>query len=73
MIDNIAFVRGTAPWILRDFRSPMRQLGDIQDGWNRQGVISSEGDKKLAFDVLKEHYARKARDWSRVSDPERGR
>jgi len=48
-----------APWILRDFRSPMRQLGDIQDGWNRKGVISSEGDRKLAFDVLKEHYPRK--------------
>jgi beta-glucuronidase len=68
MIDKIPFVRGTAPWILRDFRSPMRQLGDIQDGWNRKGVISSEGQKKLAFEVLRDHYDRKAAAWSHVSN-----
>lgn len=64
MIDNIPFARGTSPWILRDFRSPMRQLGGIQDGWNRKGIISSEGKKKLAFEVLRAHYARKAEEAS---------
>jgi beta-glucuronidase len=63
MIDAIPFVRGTAPWILCDFRSPMRQLQGIQDGWNRKGVISNDGKKKLAFEVLRAHYAQKRAQW----------
>lgn len=64
MIDGIPFVRGTAPWILHDFRSPLRQLGSIQDGWNRKGIVSSQGKKKLAYKVLRDHYKQKAAEWS---------
>jgi beta-glucuronidase len=44
------------PWILVDFRSPRRNLPEIQDGWNRKGLISDGGQKKQAFFILKEFY-----------------
>ena len=59
MIDQIPQLRGFSPWILVDFRSPRRHLPLIQDGWNRKGLISSEGEKKKAFDVLKAFYDKK--------------
>ena len=43
---------GLSPWILKDFRTPLRVLPDIQDGYNRKGLVSEEGERKLAFDVL---------------------
>lgn len=48
---------GCSPWILRDFRSPRRNLAEVQDQWNRKGLIGSDGKRKLAFSVLKEFYA----------------
>ena len=48
---------GLSPWILKDFRTPMRVLPGIQDGYNRKGLVSEEGEKKLAFDVLRSWYA----------------
>lgn len=51
--DNFA---GLSPWILADFRSPRRNNPDFQEGWNRKGLIDNEGNKKLAFFVLKNYY-----------------
>ena len=48
---------GLSPWILKDFRTPMRVLPGIQDGYNRKGLVSEEGEAKLAFDVLQRWYA----------------
>lgn len=59
MIDQIDQLRGVSPWILVDFRSPRRVLPEIQDGWNRKGLISEAGDKKKAFFVLKNYYEKK--------------
>lgn len=56
MLDKIPQLRGITPWILADFRSPRRVLPDIQDGWNRKGLISETGDKKKAFFVLQDFY-----------------
>ena len=56
MFDKIDGLSGTAPWILVDFMSPMRQLHGIQDGWNRKGLISEKGAKKKAFYILKKYY-----------------
>lgn len=56
MLNKIPQLRGITPWILADFRSPRRLLPDIQDGWNRKGVISETGEKKKAFYVLKDFY-----------------
>jgi len=44
------------PWILVDFRSPRRVLPNVQDGWNRKGLIGQNGKKKKAFAVLKSFY-----------------
>ncbi len=59
MFDKIEGLAGMTPWILVDFMSPLRQLPDIQDGWNRKGLISEKGYKKKAFFVLKKYYDKK--------------
>ena len=56
MLKKVPFIRGMSPWILKDFRSPRRLLPRIQDYWNRKGLVSDEGHKKKAFDVLKAYY-----------------
>ena len=56
MIEKIPNIRGLSPWILTDFRSPKRVLPNIQDGWNRKGLISNKGIKKKAFFIVKEFY-----------------
>ncbi len=56
MIERIPNIRGISPWILADFRSPKRLLPDIQDGWNRKGLISNHGVKKKAFFTLQQFY-----------------
>ena len=56
MLKKIPFVRGTAPWILMDFRSPRRPLPRIQDFWNRKGLVSDRGQKKKAFYVMQQWY-----------------
>ena len=53
---KIPFLRGTSPWILKDFRSPHRLLPGIQDGFNRKGLISDNGERKKAFYVLQKFY-----------------
>ena len=40
----------------KDFRSPRRVLPGIQDYYNRKGLFSDKGEKKLAFYVLKQWY-----------------
>jgi beta-glucuronidase len=58
-IDRDGFA-GVSPWLLKDFRSPRRWHGRFQNYWNRKGVISERGERKLAFDVLRAYYAAKA-------------
>ena len=60
MLKRIPQLRGMSPWILCDFRSPRRPLPGIQDGWNRKGLIGSNGKRKEAFFVLQEFYRAKA-------------
>jgi len=47
---------GISPWILKDFRSPMRQLQGVQDYWNLKGLISENGNPKIAFFTLQRFY-----------------
>ena len=60
MFDRIEGLTGVSPWILVDFRSPRRVLPGIQDGFNRKGLVSSDGVKKEAFGILQKYYADKA-------------
>jgi len=62
MLKRIPFLRGTAPWILMDFRSPRRQLPGVQDFFNRKGLVSERGEKKRAFFVMQRFYRELAAD-----------
>lgn len=61
MLAKIPFLRGMTPWVLMDFRSPMRQLPGIQDDYNRKGLVSDKGEKKKAFFTLQQYYAARQR------------
>jgi beta-glucuronidase len=39
-----------------DFRSPTRNIPKLQDGFNRKGLISEDGKKKLAFTLFQKAY-----------------
>ena len=56
MIDAQTQCAGMSPWILKDFRTPLRVLPGIQDGYNRKGLFSEEGEPKLAAEVLRSYY-----------------
>ncbi len=56
MLNRIPQLRGMSPWLLMDFRSPNRVLTGMQDEFNRKGLISEQGQKKLAFYVLQKAY-----------------
>ena len=56
MLKRIPGLAGTTPWILKDFRSPRRQLPGIQDDFNRKGLVSDKGEKKKAYFVMQKWY-----------------
>jgi len=56
MLDKIDGFSGCSPWILVDFHSPRRQLPNIQDFFNRKGLISDRGIRKKAFYVMQRYY-----------------
>jgi len=56
MFKNIPFLKGTCPWILVDFRSPVRMHPLYQNGWNRKGLLGDNGLKKKAWYVMKQYY-----------------
>lgn len=56
MFRNIPNLRGTAPWVLFDFRSPYRCHQIYQNGWNRKGLVGDKGQRKMAWRVMKEFY-----------------
>lgn len=75
MLREIPFLAGTTPWILKDFRSPRRPLDDIQDFWNRKGLISDRGARKQAFYIMQRFYRELARgeDAATQADPSNNR
>lgn len=60
MLDQSPVVQGYSPWVLQDFRSHLRELNGIQDTYNRKGLVSETGEKKLAFKLLADHYRKLA-------------
>lgn len=57
MLRMIPQLRGVAPWILMDFRSPTRNIPKLQDGYNRKGLVAEDGTKKQAFYFLQRAYS----------------
>lgn len=64
-IADIEQISGLAPWILFDFRAPLRQ-NEYQRGYNRKGLLDQYGRKKAAFSVLERYY--RARKENAASD-----
>jgi beta-glucuronidase len=56
MVEEQTGLVGLTPWILKDFRSPIRLYQGVQDYWNLKGLVSNEGEKKKAFYTLQEFY-----------------
>lgn len=56
MIRNNTDLAGLSPWLLMDYRSPRRPLAGMQDYYNRKGLLSDRGERKLAFYVLQKFY-----------------
>lgn len=59
MFEGIENLAGTLPWVLFDFRSPYRFHPTNQEGWNRKGLLSDQGERKKAWYVLFEYYKTK--------------
>ncbi len=49
---------GVSPWLLVDYRSPVRMHPTKQNGFNRKGLLSEYGERKKAWYVLKTYYER---------------
>lgn len=60
MVQAIPNLAGMTPWLLMDFRSPTRMLPGVQDYHNRKGLISNQGQRKLAFYTLQQFYRKLA-------------
>lgn len=60
MLSASPAIQGLSPWILKDFRTPYRLHTRLQQYWNRKGVVSEYGERKLAFEVLARFYRRLA-------------
>jgi beta-glucuronidase len=60
MLERIPNLAGITPWLLMDFRSPLRMFPGVQDYHNRKGVISDRGERKLAFYTLQKFYRKMA-------------
>ena len=59
MLEAMPWLNGVSPWILKDFRSPRRQLSIIQGVYNRKGLLSETGQKKDCWQVLHDWYETK--------------
>ncbi len=62
MLEIQSGLAGVSPWILKDFRAPGRLYQGVQDYWNRKGLLSDDGSKKLAFHVLRAWYEELAKE-----------
>lgn len=65
MFNRIDGLAGTTPWVLKDFRSPRRQVPNIQDDFNRKGLVSDKGERKQAFYVMQNWYKKLKDEWEK--------
>ncbi|MFW6370416.1 MAG: glycoside hydrolase family 2 protein [Bacteroidota bacterium] len=50
---------GVCPWLLFDYKSLGRMHPIYQQGYNRKGLLSENGEKKKAWYIMKEYYKNK--------------
>jgi beta-glucuronidase len=56
MFGTIPNLCGVCPWLLFDYRSPVRMHPVYQKGYNRKGLLSENGEKKKAWFIIKEYF-----------------
>ncbi len=56
MFARIPNLAGVSPWVLFDFRSPYRYHPVNQEGWNRKGLVSDQGQRKKAWYIMHDYY-----------------
>ena len=57
---RVPSVIGTSPWVLYDFRAPLRQNA-FQRGYNRKGLVADDHrTRKMAFETVRKLYGRLA-------------
>jgi beta-glucuronidase len=59
MFEQAPGLCGVAQWILFDYKSPVRMNQVFQKGYNRKGLLSENGNKKLAWYIINNYYKRK--------------
>ncbi len=56
MFGTLPNLAGVIAWILVDYRSPVRMQPVYQNGYNRKGLLSEKGEKKMAWWILNKYY-----------------
>jgi beta-glucuronidase len=56
MFKTMPNLAGVCAWILVDYRSPVRMQPVYQNGYNRKGLLSEQGEKKKAWFILNHFY-----------------
>lgn len=59
MFGTIPNLSGVCPWLLFDYRSLGRMNQVYQNGYNRKGLFSENGEKKKAWNVMHEYFKTK--------------
>jgi beta-glucuronidase len=57
MFGKMPNLAGVIAWILIDYRSPVRMQPVYQNGYNRKGLLSENGEKKMAWWILNKYYS----------------
>nr|WP_233173934.1 glycoside hydrolase family 2 TIM barrel-domain containing protein [Pedobacter sp. ASV19] len=56
MFNTIPNLCGVAPWLLFDYRSLGRMHPVYQKGYNRKGLLSENGERKMAWYIMEQYY-----------------
>ncbi len=59
MFNNVPNLVGVCPWLLFDYKSLGRMHSIYQQGYNRKGLISENGEKKKAWHVMNAYFKKK--------------
>jgi beta-glucuronidase len=59
MFGTIPNLCGVCPWLLFDYRSLGRMNQQYQNGYNRKGLLSENGEKKKAWYIMHEYYKKR--------------
>ncbi len=59
MFGTVPNLVGVCPWLLFDYRSLGRMHPVYQQGYNRKGLLSDNGDKKKAWYIMKKYFKNK--------------